>query len=75
MTFSLDIKTADDIRQDKSAVQRARRDSRLADSDWTMLPDSPTDKDAWAAYRQALRDVTKQTGFPNTVTWPTPPSG
>lgn len=75
MTFSLDIKTADDIRQDKSAVQRARRDSRLADSDWTMLPDAPTDKDAWAAYRQALRDVTKQTGFPNTVTWPTPPSG
>ena len=29
----------------------------------------------WARYRQALRDITKQAGFPFAVTFPTPPGG
>lgn len=29
----------------------------------------------WAQYRQALRDITKQAGFPFAVTFPTPPGG
>jgi hypothetical protein len=41
---------------------RKHRDRLLAESDWTMAPDAPTDKTAWAAYRQQLRD------FPNTWT-------
>lgn len=38
---------------------RLWRNAELAQSDWTQLPDSPADKTAWAAYRQALRDITK----------------
>jgi len=38
--------------------QRMRevRNGLLADSDWTQLPDAPCDTQAWATYRQALRD-------------------
>lgn len=35
---------------------RLHRDRLLASSDWAMMPDAPTDKTAWAEYRQALRD-------------------
>lgn len=35
---------------------RIHRDRLLAECDWTQVTDAPTDKDAWAAYRQALRD-------------------
>ena len=37
-------------------VMRAIRNNLLAQSDWAMAPDAPTDKTAWATYRQALRD-------------------
>lgn len=53
---------------------RARRNELLAQSDWTQLADSPADKAAWAQYRQALRDLTDQTGFPDNITWPDTPS-
>lgn len=43
-------------------AMRVWRDTLLMRSDWAMSPDAPTDKAAWAAYRQALRD------FPNTWT-------
>lgn len=33
-----------------------QRDRLLAESDWAMMSDAPTDKEAWATYRQALRD-------------------
>lgn len=57
-----------------AAAVRAERDRRLAASDWTQLPDVPqATKDLWAAYRQALRDITEQAGFPQNVTWPTAP--
>jgi hypothetical protein len=35
---------------------RIQRDRLLAESDWTQLPDAPCDRQAWATYRQALRD-------------------
>jgi hypothetical protein len=52
---------------------RAERTTKLAASDWTQLADSPVDKAVWATYRQALRDVTKQSGFPWTIDWPVQP--
>jgi hypothetical protein len=53
---------------------RAERARRLSESDWTQLPDAPPAlRAAWAAYRQALRDVPQQPGFPVNVTWPSPP--
>ena len=52
---------------------RSQRDSLLAASDWTQVPDAPVDQAAWRTYRQALRDVTTQSGFPHEVTWPIAP--
>jgi len=52
---------------------RTKRDSLLAESDWTQVADAPVDQTAWATYRQALRDIPTQSGFPNNVTWPTEP--
>lgn len=51
------------------------RDQRLADTDWTQANDSPLSEEKkaeWATYRQALRDLPAQEGFPN-VAFPTPP--
>lgn len=59
---------------DKQWVEiRAKRDGMLAACDWTMVADAPTDKVAWAAYRQALRDVPTQPD-PFNITWPEPPN-
>ncbi len=49
---------------------RVERNAKLAATDWTQVSDSPVDQAAWATYRQALRDIPSQSGFPNTVTWP-----
>ena len=53
------------------AWDRAKK--MLADSDWSMLPDVPMTsgtKAAWIEYRQALREVRLQPGFPNDINWP-----
>ena len=52
---------------------RKRRNKMLSDSDWTQVSDAPVDQAAWATYRQALRDITEQNGFPIEVTWPVEP--
>ena len=57
----------------QAAGVRANRSRKLADSDWTQVADSPVDKAVWATYRQALRDITAQAGFPWTITWPESP--
>lgn len=51
-----------------------KRQALLVGSDWTQLPDVNVDKEAWAAYRQHLRDVPAQAGFPITIDWGTPPN-
>ena len=66
-----EAKTAKDAEQAKSI--REQRTEKLKDSDWTQLADSTADKTAWATYRQALRDITAQSGFPWEVTWPDAP--
>jgi len=65
------------VRDDALAAQQARqqRDALLAACDWTQLPDAPlTTRAAWAEYRQALRDVPTQPGFPEEILWPSPPA-
>jgi len=64
-------KASKDAEQAKNV--RATRGEKLADSDWTQVADAPVDKAVWATYRQALRDVTAQSGFPWTITWPDAP--
>ncbi len=58
---------------EQSASVRTSRNDKLTQCDWTQLADSTADKTVWATYRQMLRDVTVQDGFPWNVTWPEAP--
>lgn len=65
-------KAAKDAEQAKN--MRAQRNEKLAQTDWTQgkdIPDNISSK--WATYRQALRDVPAQAGFPWDVQWPDQP--
>jgi hypothetical protein len=55
-------------------VMRAVRDQLLAQSDWAMAPDAPTDKTAWATYRQALRDFPATWKVADTADFPETPA-
>jgi hypothetical protein len=69
-------KTAEAIAEEDERQATAIRDSRngkLTATDWTQVSDAPVDKTAWANYRQALRDIPSQQGFPWDVTWPDQP--
>jgi len=60
----------------KAAEIRADRNQRLADCDWTQLSDSPLNADAklaWSLYRETLRMIPQQAGFPWNVAWPPEP--
>lgn len=58
-----------------ASVAREQRNSLLAGSDWTQLVDYlKLDKSDWTVYRQALRDMTKQAGFPSVIIWPIAPN-
>jgi hypothetical protein len=66
-----EAKASLDATQAKSV--REQRNKLIAECDWTQVADAPVDKEAWATYRQALRDVPTQEGFPWDVTWPEAP--
>lgn len=62
--------------ENKAQQARNERNLRLTLSDWTQLADSPLSpalKEAYAVYRQALRDVPEQSGFPEAIEWPEEP--
>jgi len=65
----------DEIQSEESGMveikARIERDVLLSESDVHALADRITNE--WKTYRQALRDVPAQSGFPNTITWPTKP--
>jgi hypothetical protein len=57
---------------------KSKRNLLLYQSDWTQIPNTPLtaeQQQAWADYRQQLRDITSQSGYPFNVVWPTPPQG
>jgi hypothetical protein len=59
---------------DRAAEEsRNKRNQLLTASDWTQTADAPVDQVAWQDYRQALRDIPQQAGFPTDITWPTKP--
>ena len=68
------IKIGQDKLQSALATEaRSKRNTLLAESDWTQVADAPVDQAAWATYRQALRDITAQDGFPEAIDWPAVP--
>jgi hypothetical protein len=65
-----------EIEAQKAKQVRSERNAKLTETDWTQVDDTPLDnvaKNAWANYRQALRDLPDQAGFPFNVTWPAQP--
>jgi len=60
---------------DEQTQMRQMRDRLLAASDWAVLPDAPTDKQAWETYRQQLRDFPATWTAGPTANFPDPPSG
>ena len=63
----------DDANNRAAARVREERNRLLAETDYLALSDV-TMSSAWATYRQNLRDIPAQSGFPNSVTYPTKPS-
>lgn len=66
-----DAIAAKDAEQAKNV--RNQRTEKLAASDWTQLTDAPINSSVWASYRQQLRDITAQAGFPWEINWPEAP--
>ena len=58
---------------EQAVIIRQERSTKLKNCDWTQAADSPVNKETWATYRQLLRDIPSQEGFPWTITWPTYP--
>ena len=61
----------------KAAEVREERDSLLVASDWVVTKAIDTSTNipvSWKNYRQGLRNITNQEGFPNDITWPTKPN-
>jgi len=73
----VDARTESQKYADATAAALPKRQQLLLDSDWTQLPNGPltaAQQQAWVVYRQALRDITTQAGYPFEITWPTPPT-
>lgn len=78
------IETTVTVQDQKDAVvtnkgnkEREKRDKLLKETDWLAIKAFETNttlSSDMATYRQALRDIPQQEGFPNTITWPTKPS-
>jgi hypothetical protein len=73
MTFQFHPAYPDANNDQKWEQIKLWRNAKLAQSDWTQLPDSPVDKTAWATYRQALRDLPAQGGLADDAVFPTAP--
>ena len=62
--------------QELASSVRSQRDAKLSATDYLVVPDypiSPEDLEAVKVYRQALRDIPEQSGFPKNVQWPVEP--
>jgi hypothetical protein len=79
--FNVNTRTWDDSTEQEKyadAIQNteAIRIDLLYKSDWTQIPNNPLTAEqqaAWATYRQELRDIPEQSGYPLNVVWPIAP--
>jgi hypothetical protein len=74
MTFQFNPAFPDATDEQKWEQIKLWRNAQLAASDWTMHTDAPTDKTAWATYRQALRDLPAQGGLADAAEFPNVPA-
>jgi hypothetical protein len=75
MTFEFNPRFPDATNEQKWEQIKLWRNAELAASDWRMHTDAPTDKVAWATYRQALRDLPAQAGLADEAVFPAQPGG
>lgn len=71
MTFIYNFPDANN--EQKWEQIRLWRNAELMRTDWTQVADAPVDKEAWAEYRQALRDLPAQGGLADEVVFPSKP--
>ena len=74
MTFTFNPMYPDATNEQKWEQIKLWRNAALTQSDWTMHTDAPTDKTAWAEYRQLLRDLPKQNKNPQLIVIPIRPA-
>lgn len=78
MSFLKSIKTAAQLEAERleslANAARAKRDALIKETDFYVLPDYPNAPKGIAEYRQALRDITEQPGFPEIIDWPVWPA-
>jgi len=78
-TWVISDATSEEIGQridSQAKVIRAERNALISECDWTQLDDTPlteSKKQEWATYRQELRDIPLQEGFPFNIVWPQKP--
>lgn len=77
--LEVEVRAVSDALAYQTALMREQRNSFLNDSDWVELPTAiarltAEQFSAWMTYRQELRDVPQQEGFPDTIIWPTQPA-
>ena len=75
MTFTFNPIYPDATNEQKWNQIKLWRNAELARTDWTMHSDAPTDKTAWAEYRQALRDLPTQSDDAEEIVFPNQPEG
>jgi hypothetical protein len=76
LQWTVVVKTAEQLADETekmAALVRDGRNDKLRASDWTQLEDALVDKAVWKTYRQQLRDIPLQVGFPWEVVWPSLP--
>ena len=73
-TFDFNPEFPDAADDQKLEQVRLWRNVQLARTDWTQVADAPVNAEAWATYRQALRDLPATINISNPVL-PDPPSG
>lgn len=74
MTFHFNPAFPDATNEHKWEQIKLWRNAKLAQSDWTQLPDAPVNQAAWATYRQALRDLPAQGGLADEAVFPNAPA-
>ena len=74
MTFQFNPMYPDATNEQKWEQIKLWRNAELACTDWTQIADAPTNKEAWATYRQALRDLPAQGGLADDAEFPNAPA-
>lgn len=75
MTFQFNPAFPDATNEQKWEQIKLWRNAELAATDFTQLPDVSVNKESWAHYRQALRDLPNQGGLADNAKFPERPSG